>query len=166
MMSRTHRIFSGTSTFVVTSAVGLPLEVVAVASAGAAIGSGLPDDIEKPLHLPHREVSHYPSVQILVFGLIALAGATYLPEITYLIVGACASLALGCVMHSVADAMTVDPGGIRLLWPIRLRGYHLAPRRLRVRVGRKSFSEKLFLYVWVGFVIIYAYAHFSSLSYS
>jgi membrane-bound metal-dependent hydrolase YbcI (DUF457 family) len=86
-----------------------------------------------------------------------------MPEFAGLIVVMAASLALGCVMHSAADAMTVDKHGIQLLWPISRRGYHLLPWSMRVWVGTKSRSEKAFVAIWCGFVLIYAYAHFGSL---
>lgn len=168
MMAPTHKIVGGTTAFVVTTAVGLPVEFVVASSVGAAMGSSLPDDVEKLLHIrPHRQnLTHYPFAQLVFFALIAVAGAVYAPAFASLIAFACVSLAFACVMHSVADSLTVEKGGIRLLWPISRRGYHLMPWSMRIWVGSKSRSEKVFVVVWLLAVLIYTYAHFGSLIYA
>jgi membrane-bound metal-dependent hydrolase YbcI (DUF457 family) len=135
--------------------------VVATAVFAAAAGSCLPDDAERLIRGSHRRITHYPALQLAFFAALGAVGAHY-AEYDVLIVVAATSLALGCVMHSIADAMTVDRSGIRLLWPISRRGYHLLPWSWRVWVGSRSRSERLFVVIWCGFVLIYAYARFSN----
>jgi membrane-bound metal-dependent hydrolase YbcI (DUF457 family) len=159
MMYPTHRLVNGSSAFVATTAVGLPVYVVAVSVAGAVATTVAPDKIEKMLGVPHRRW-HLPSLYLVVFaGLYALA-MHYVVDQNGVIGVLCASAAFGCVMHMVADAMTVERHGIKLLWPISRRGYHLLPWSCRVWVGSKSRSERLFVVIWCGFVLIYAYARF------
>jgi membrane-bound metal-dependent hydrolase YbcI (DUF457 family) len=162
MMARTHRIVSGSSTFVATTAVGLPISVACVASSVAASASSWPDDVEKLklLRLKHRRQSHWPSVQAAVLGVPVVAAAIWLPVATLIVAGIAAGAWLGCVMHSVADSMTVDKHGIALLWPISRRGYHLLPRRMRVWVGSKSRSEWTFAACWCVFVLSYVYVRY------
>src|SRR4051812_37589724 len=141
MMGPTHALVGGSTAFVATSALGLPWEYVGVATVCSAATSSLPDDAEKWLRLPHRKTTHRPAVQIAFFGLLAVAASLAVPTFATLAVLLAAPLTLGCVMHSCADAMTVERHGIQLLWPISRRGYHLLPRFMRVWVGSKSRSE-------------------------
>jgi len=135
------------------------LGVVAVAAAS----SPAPDSIERRLKLKHRRKAHRPALQLTFIGIwtYALAMVMQPYPLVALVIGA--GLAIGCVMHSIADSMTVDREGIQLLWPLSRRGYHLLPWKLRVWVGTKSRSERLFVVVWMAFVLIYAYARFGSL---
>jgi membrane-bound metal-dependent hydrolase YbcI (DUF457 family) len=71
-------------------------------------------------------------------------------------------VAIGCLMHSIADSMTVDPRGIALLWPLKRRGVHLLPRWARVWVGSESLSEWAFAAVWIAFVLSYVYVRFGT----
>lgn len=137
--------------------------VVAASVVGAAATFDLPDRAEKILHVPHRRLTHWPSVQIGFFVACGLLATHYAPEFSWPIAVLAAAMALGCVVHSLADAMTVDKDGIQLAWPFSRRGYHLLPRSARVRVGTKSRSERVFRATWMLFVLIYAYAHFGSL---
>jgi hypothetical protein len=162
MMGPTHKLVGGSTAFVATTAVGAPAVVVVIAVISAVVASPMPDQAEKVLHLRHRRLTHRPSVQMAFFGAWGLAGSVLAPQFVGLIAVMAASLAAGCVMHSVADSMTVEKDGIQLLWPLSRRGYHLLPWSLRVWVGTKSRSEKLFVVVWCAFVLIYAYAHFRS----
>lgn len=162
MMGPTHKLVCGSTAFVATTAVGAPMLVVAASVVGAAATYDLPD-IDQKIGIPHRRLTHWPSVQIAFFAGCGLLAVRYAPEFSWLIAVMAASMAFGCVVHSLADAMTVDKDGIQLLWPFRRRGYHLLPWRLRVRVGTKSRSERWFLRVWMLLVLIYAYAHFGSL---
>jgi len=144
----------------------MPLIFAGATSVLAASTATFPDRAEKVLRIPeslHRKnPTHYPSTQILFFALLAVAGSIYLPQFTPWIVFACAGAAYGCVMHSVADAMTVEKHGIRLAWPISRRGYHLLPRWARVWVGSKSPSERLFVLVWMALVLLYVYLRYRS----
>lgn len=163
MMERTHGLVSGTSAFVATTAVGAPLVVVAASVVGATATKSWPDRAEKILHCQHRRLTHRPFVQICFFAAWGLLAVHYLPQFAVLIAVVASSMAFGCVMHSVADGMTVERNGIEFLWPISRRGYHLLPRFMRVWVGSKSRSERTFVAIWTGFVLIYAYAQFGSL---
>jgi membrane-bound metal-dependent hydrolase YbcI (DUF457 family) len=138
----------------------MPLVIVSVI--GAVAASPLPD-VDQKIGIPHRRVTHWPSMQIAFFAACAFAGAYLAPGFTQLIAVLTASMAFGCVMHSCADAMTVDKHGIQLLWPVSRRGYHLLPWSCRVWVGNKSASEKAFVAIWMAFVLIYAYARFGHL---
>jgi membrane-bound metal-dependent hydrolase YbcI (DUF457 family) len=100
-------------------------------------------------------------VQIAFFVLLVTAVVMAAPDWAGLASVIAASMAFGCLMHSVADGMTVHPDGIQYLWPFRRRGYHLLPWQLRVRVGSNSVSEWVFVVVWSAFVLIYTYALFS-----
>jgi membrane-bound metal-dependent hydrolase YbcI (DUF457 family) len=162
MMAATHRLVSGSTALVLTSVVGLPVAVAAPPPPGgvAALSASWPDDVEKPLRLPHRGPSHWPSVQAVVLALPVLAASVWLPVATAVVAALAAAAWLGCVAHSCADAMTVHPSGIKLLWPLRLRGYHLLPWRWRVRVGSRSRSEWIFFVVWSGIVLCYLYARY------
>lgn len=162
-MSQTHRLVGGSSAFVATSAVGVPWGYVCVAIACAAGASSMPDDAEKLLHFKHRKITHRPALQLAFFASLVAAAATWTPEYVALIAVGAAAMAFGCVMHSVADAMTVHPDGIQLLWPLSRRGYHLLPWSMRVWVGSKSTSERVFVAMWTAFVIIYSYARFGHL---
>lgn len=162
-MNQTHRLVGGSTAFVVTTAVGLPPEVVVGAMLGAVAGSSMPDDAEKTLHLPHRKITHWPAVQIATWAGIAALATSQLPRFALIIWCTAAFVVFGCVMHSVADAMTVERNGIKLLWPLSRRGYHLLPWSMRVWVGSKSVSERVFVALWSAFVLIYAYAHFGHL---
>lgn len=183
-MAPTHALIGGTTGFVVSTAaapaLGAPipfdLAVVAFAVALAAASSSIPDNLEKPPRwvvkrapklaklfpqLPHRTVTHWPALQLgviaaLTFALSLVSGVS-LGLVALAITG---PVALGCVMHSVADAMTIDPRGIQLLWPISRRGYHLTPRWARVRVATGSRSEWVFGVVWCLLVLTYTYARF------
>jgi membrane-bound metal-dependent hydrolase YbcI (DUF457 family) len=163
MMGPTHTVVGGSTAFVITSALGLPWGYVGIATTCAAMGSPLPDVDQKIKGLKHRTITHYPALQLGFFALVGLAATRYVDgydEIVWLVV---ASLTLGCVMHSCADAMTIHPRGIRLLWPISRRGYHLLPWSMRVKVASDSRSEAAFVAIWGLFVLIYAYAHFHQL---
>lgn len=161
MMSPTHHLIGASSAFIATTAVNAPMPVVVTAVIGSTMASSLPDVDQKIKFLPHRRLTHYPALQAAFFAALAAAVAAYAPELRAMIVLGAASLTFGCVMHSVADAMTVDPAGIRLLWPISRRGYHLLPWSLRVRVSSNFWgSERAFALIWCGFVLIYAYARF------
>jgi len=142
---------------------GLPLTFVTGASAVAAMSSPSPDRIEKIFHLEHRKITHRPAIQLAVIVAITYALAILMRPEPWpaLMIGA--GLAFGCVMHSVADAMTVEKDGIELAWPISRRGYHLLPWGMRVWVGRKSTSERVFVAVWVAFVLIFVYARYGNL---
>lgn len=174
----------------VTPALGAPapfdLAVVAFAVALAAASSSIPDNLEGPPRwlmkksiacrhrqrgdlwlykrwprVPHRTVTHWPALQLAVITaltfILSLVSGVPIAFVALAITG---PVALGCVMHSVADAMTVDPRGIQLLWPLSRRGYHLLPRSLRVWVGTKSRSEWAFVAVWCLVVLSYTYARF------
>jgi membrane-bound metal-dependent hydrolase YbcI (DUF457 family) len=169
MMKKTHRFVGGSTAFVVGTSVGLPIAVVVGVSALSAFASTFPDDVERPVRLkrltiwpglPHRQLTHYPVIQLLVVALLALLMIAASPfsggEVIYL----AGALAIAWVMHSVADAMTIDRRGIALLWPIRRRGYHLLPRPLRARVDTNSVSEKVFGVVWSAIVLCFIYARF------
>lgn len=160
MMSPTHHLVGGSTAFVATTALNAPTLVVAVAVAGATAASSLPDVDQRIKLLPHRGLTHYPILQIAFFAALGALAAAWAPEFRSIIVVLAMSMALGCVMHSVADAMTIERNGIRLLWPLSRRGYHLMPWSLRTRVGSESRSERVFVAVWVLAVLIYAYAHF------
>lgn len=148
--------------------MSVPIVIASVAVATAA--SSLPDDLERGiklgrrrvLKLDHRRVTHRPFVQALAaaalfYGLVSFCG----PEYTAYAAVVAGSLLFGCLMHSVADGMTVHPDGVQYFWPLSRRGYHLLPRFMRVWVGSRSRSERLFVVVWVLGVLIYAYARFS-----
>lgn len=160
MMAKTHRLVSGSTAFVATTAVGVPIYVCGAAAGVAALAASWPDDVEKMLHLRHRRESHYPSLQIGFFFVVAAAIIHFAAApVVPLEVGAGAAV-LGCVMHSVADSMTVEQHGIALLWPISRRGYHLLPRPMRVWVGSRSCSEWVFVACWCAFVLCYAYVRY------
>ena len=172
MMADTHKIIGGSSALVLGAAATLVtnapdyLEVLAVALVAptAAAASSIPDSAEKVLHLPHRKLTHYPSVQILMSALMAFAFIHYtsIPDLAVAMLAG--GVAFGCLMHSIADAMTIDRRGIALLWPFTRRGFHLMPYRMRVRVGSGSRSERVFAVAWsvlmVGIVLSYIYARF------
>jgi membrane-bound metal-dependent hydrolase YbcI (DUF457 family) len=162
MTGRTHRLASGSAAWVGVVAAGAPAYLAAGAAVVASLTASLPDDVEKPLHLPHRSVSHWPLVQLLVFALPVAAAAYWSPvrEAVLAVAALAAAGWLGCLFHSCADAMTVQASGIKLLWPISRRGYHLLPRRMRVRVGRDSRSEAVFFVVCSVIVLCFTYAHF------
>jgi membrane-bound metal-dependent hydrolase YbcI (DUF457 family) len=160
MTGRTHRLIGASGGFIAMSAVGLPIGVCIAAGGVVGATSSLPDQFEKVLHVKHRRLTHYPLLQIGLFAsiaaaMIALAAA---PEEPVLVLAGAA--ALGCVIHSVADSMTIDARGIALLWPISRRGYHLMPRPLRVEVGSKSRSEWVFAACWCAFVLCYVYVRY------
>lgn len=160
MTGPTHRLIGASSGFVVASVVGLPIVICAAAAGAAGATSSLPDQLEKWIRVRHRRLTHYPLLQVAFFfvaaaAIISLAAVPAVP--LEVIAGAAA---LGCVMHSVADSMTVDQHGIALLWPISRRGYHLMPRPLRVWVGSKSRSEWVFAACWCAFVLCYVYVRY------
>jgi membrane-bound metal-dependent hydrolase YbcI (DUF457 family) len=168
-MAKTHSLIGGTTGFVVSTAalpaLGAPsyldAAIVASAVALATASSSLPDSLEKWLHVKHRTVTHWPALQLFVLGVItASALLASKGQIGFYILAVTSPIALGCVMHSVADAMTIDPRGIQLLWPISRRGFHLTPRWARVRVATESRSEWVFGIVWCLIVLIYTYARF------
>lgn len=139
------------------------MPVVMAFAIGATAASKLPDIDQKIKWLRHRKETHRPLLQIAFFALLAALAISWAPEFRDLIILFAASMVFGCVMHSVADSMTVQKDGIELLWPLVRRGFHLAPWSLRVWVGRKSTSERVFCAIWLGFVLIYAYARFGHL---
>lgn len=170
-MGPTHRLVGGSSAFIASTGVGLPIPVVAASVVLAAATSSLPDDLERGiklgrrrvLKLAHRRVTHRPFVQALAaaalfYALVFFCG----PEFTLPIGVGAASLLYACLVHSLLDGMTVDPDGVQYFWPLSRRGYHVLPRFMRVWVGNKSRSEKVFIAVWVTGVLIYAYARFHS----
>jgi len=158
-MAKTHRLVSASTAFVVPCVAGAPVVLAAAAGTVAALTASLPDQVEKPLRLPHRTVSHYPLVQLGVFSLPVLAAWHWMAAAVVLVGPIAASAWFSCLMHSVADAMTVDPRGVRLLWPLK-RGFHVLPRRMRVRVSSKSTSEWVFFVVWSALVVCFIYARF------
>lgn len=166
-MAKTHRLVGGSTAFVAGVSVGFPLVVVAGVSVLAAAASTSPDDVERPVKikrltiwpgLPHRQITHYPVVQLSIVAVLALVMLSASPLDPVVVLYLTGALAVAWVMHSVADAMTIDRRGIALLWPIRRRGYHLLPRRLRARVGSSSLSEVVFCVVWTTFVLCFTYA--------
>jgi membrane-bound metal-dependent hydrolase YbcI (DUF457 family) len=174
MMARTHRLVGGSTAFVIGAGAGFPIALVGGVSLVAAAASTLPDSLEHPpklirkkmprlakrLSLPHRQITHYPVIQLSVTLLLAglLLSISPIPAVFVLYLAG--ALAIAFVMHSVADAMTIDPRGIALFWPIQRRGYHLLPRPLRARVDTSSPSEIVFSVVWSAFVLCFAYARF------
>jgi hypothetical protein len=168
-MGPTHRLVGGTTGFVVSTAAVPALDVPSYVSLGvvatavflAAAASSAPDNLEKLLRVKHRTVTHWPALQLAVVGVltVVVSIASGLP-VALVVLAITGPVALGCVMHSVTDAMTVDPRGIQLLWPLSRRGYHLLPRSLRVWVGTKSRSEWAFVVVWCLVVLSYTYARF------
>lgn len=163
MMAKTHRLVSGSTAFVATTAAGLPIYACGAAIGVAALASSWPDDVERPLCLDHRKWSHRPLVQGLVLSLPAVAAAIWLPAAALIVAATAVAAWIGCVAHSLADAMTVEQHGIQLLWPISRRGYHLLPRPLRVWVGSKSRSEWVFAACWCVFVLCYVYVRYRHL---
>lgn len=165
MMGPTHRLVGGTTGLVASSAAGLPVPVDLAVALIAGASSSIPDDLEKLLHLPHRRLTHYPVIQMAAIGILfgGLALLLKPPMSSLIVVGLAGSVALGCVMHSVVDSMTVDPRGIALFWPIKRRGVHLMPRSLRVWVASDSRSEMAFCVVWVSIVLCYLYVQFGYL---
>lgn len=163
MTGQTHRLIGGSTGFVISTAVGASMPVVAAISLIAFASSTAPDHLEKKIGLNHRRLTHYPAMQLVFIAALTYAIAMVMRPEPWPAVVIGAGLAVGCVMHSVADAMTVDKHGIQLLWPLSSRGYHLMPWSLRVWVGRKSTSERVFCVIWLGFVLIYAYARFGYL---
>jgi membrane-bound metal-dependent hydrolase YbcI (DUF457 family) len=160
MMGPTHKLVGGSTGFMAATSVGQPLIVGVLAGLLAGMSSSLPDDLEKFLKVQHRTITHYPSVQLAALGSLAglIIAVSAIPDVVVL--AFLGIVAIGCVMHSFADAMTVDPRGIALLWPIRRRGYHLLPRWARVWVGTKSRSEWAFVIVWSTIVLSYLYARY------
>jgi membrane-bound metal-dependent hydrolase YbcI (DUF457 family) len=116
MMGPTHKLVGGSTAFVATTAAGMPMTVVVGAVICATVASPMPDHAEKVFHLRHRRLTHRPSVQLAFFAVWGLAGVVLVPQFAGLIVVMAASLTVGCVMHSVADSMTVEKDGIQLLW--------------------------------------------------
>jgi membrane-bound metal-dependent hydrolase YbcI (DUF457 family) len=162
MMKPTHR-FVGTSTgLIAATAVGLPLELDATIAILAGASSSIPDDLEKLFRLPHRRLTHRPFVQLAVIGMICAAAVAAAAPLTWALAVA-SGVAVGCLAHSLADAMTVHPDGIQLLWPLSRRGYHVLPRFMRVWVGTRSRSEMAFLLVWSVIVLCYMYARYHQL---
>lgn len=177
MTGRNHRVLNAGTTFVALTAAGASLPLAAAGSTVSAAAARWPDLVEEPLGLPHRGPSHWPSVQALVLALPVIAAAIWLPVATIsltilahtitirlpiLICTAALAAAtwIGCVLHSVFDAMTVERGGIKLLWPFYWRGIHLMPRYLRVRVGRDRPSEWVFVALWCMIVLSYLYVRY------
>lgn len=159
------------------SAVGLPIGVCVVAGGVAGATSSLPDNMEIVLNFPqrrfrprwafkyfpsvsHRHLTHYPLLQIVFFAGVAAAIIHFAAAPAGFLEATAGAAALGCVMHSVADSMTVEQHGIALLWPINRRGYHLMPRPLRVWVGSKSRSEWVFVACWCALVLCYVYVRY------
>lgn len=160
MMGRTHSLVGGSTAFVATSAIGLPWPYVGIAVACAMATSSLPDIDQKVKFIPHRRLTHYPALQLAFFALVVFIVTIAAPGLAGLAAAIAIPMAFGCVVHSCADAMTVDRHGIALLWPISRRGFHLLPYSMRVSVGSKSRSEKVFVVVWMLVVLSYAYARF------
>jgi membrane-bound metal-dependent hydrolase YbcI (DUF457 family) len=162
MTGRTHRLVSGSTAWVGVVAVGAPAYLALGAAAVASLTASLPDVDQKVGWLPHRGPTHWPLVQLLVFALPVAAVAYWSPVRDLVVIAAALAAAgwLGCFVHSCADAMTVQPSGIQLLWPLSRRGYHLLPRSMRIRVGRDSRSEAVFFVVCSAIVLCFTYAHF------
>jgi membrane-bound metal-dependent hydrolase YbcI (DUF457 family) len=177
MMARTHRLVSGSTAFVATTAVGVPIGVCGVAAGVATLAASWPDDAEGLLNAPqhrfrprrlfkhfpvvsHRHLTHYPSLQVAFFAVVAAAIISFAAAPVDSLEVIAGAAAFGCVMHSVADSMTVEQHGIALLWPFSRRGVHLMPRPLRVWVGAKSRSEWVFVACWCAFVLCYLYVRY------
>ena len=161
MMGTTHRLVGGSTALVVSTAIGLPMPVDVAVAGVAAASSSIPDDLEKLLHLRHRRLTHYPLLQLAVISVLTAAVLEFVPAAPVgVVLAGAAAVALGCVVHSLADAMTVDPRGMALLWPFSRRGYHLLPHALRVRVDSKSASEWVFAALWTGIVLSYLYVRY------
>lgn len=159
-MTPTHRLVGGSTALAAGVAIGLPLSVVVGVSALTAYASSFPDDVERWFKLSHRQISHYPVIQVALASLLALLLLLKSPLSDAIAIYVAGALAFAWVMHSVADAMTIDRRGIALAWPIRRRGYHLLPRHLRAKVGRASASEYVFGVAWSAFVLCFLYARF------
>lgn len=162
MTGRTHVLIGATTPLAAGVTIGAPLVYVGAVSIISAAVSRLPDLAEKPLGrkkpiFKHRTITHYPALQIVLVIALAFA-ASVAGAPADVITAASVGAACGLVMHSVADAMTVDPSGIRLLWPISRRGYHVLPRSLRVWSDRRAASQWVFAAVWCLLVagLIYA----------
>lgn len=163
MMGPTHRLVGGTTGLVASSAAGLPIPAVVAVALIAGASSSLPDDLEKLLHLPHRRTTHYPILQLAAICGLAYVGLRFAAVPLLLVVGVTGPIALGCLMHSIVDSMTVDPRGVALFWPIYRRGVHLLPRWARIWVASDSRSEWAFCVVWVSIVLCYTYVQFGHL---
>jgi hypothetical protein len=174
-MEKTHWLVGGSTGFVAGVATGFPLTISAAVAATAAVSSSIPDRLEGPpawmihnhkwlsvFRLPHRKVTHWPALQVFVIGLITAGIISFSNAPNDMVLIFACGVAVGCLMHSIADAMTIHPSGIQLLWPISRRGYHLLPRALRVKVGTKSRSEWAFAVIWCLVVLSFTYAHFHS----
>lgn len=160
MTGPTHRLIGASSGFIAASVAGLSIGVCVAAGGVAGATSSLPDQLEKRIRARHRRLTHYPLLQIAFFAVVAAAIIHFAaaPVVPLEVIAGAA--AFGCVMHSVADSMTVEQHGIALLWPISHRGYHLMPRPLRVWVGSKSRSEWVFAACWCAFVLCYVYVRY------
>jgi membrane-bound metal-dependent hydrolase YbcI (DUF457 family) len=160
MMGPTHRLVGTTTGFVAATAVGLSVPVSAGVAVMSGLSSSVPDDLEKLLHVEHRTVTHRPALQLIVIAALAALASLVVPLALAVVLAG--SVAIGCVMHSAADAMTIDRRGIQLLWPIRRRGYHLLPPFMRASVGSKSISELAFSVAWCAIVISYLYVRYGN----
>lgn len=163
MMGSTHRFVGTTTGFVLPSAAGLPIVAVAAIALVAGAASSLPDDLERWLRLSHRRLTHRPVLQLAVIGGLAYLALHLAAAPTLIVLGLAGAVAIGCLMHSIADSMTVHPDGIELFWPVYRRGVHLLPRWARVWVDSDSRSEMTFCVVWTSIVLCYAYVQFGYL---
>lgn len=159
-MARTHALVGTTTGFVAATAVGVSVPVAAGVAVVAGASSSVPDDLEKLLHVDHRTVTHWPLLQVLVISALGFLASLVIPLVLAVVLAG--AVAIGCVMHSAADAMTIDRRGIALLWPISRRGYHLLPPFLRASVGSRSISELAFSVAWCAIVISYLYVRYGN----
>lgn len=145
MTGRTHKAIGVATATATCVAAHWPLLACVVTIYTARVVSPLPDKLEKPLRMEHREGTHW-----LITGFVAalLAGigvaevASLLAEapkgattaLTWLPSAVAAGVVIGWWMHSFADACTIDNGGIALFAPFVTRGFHLVPAAWRIRV--------------------------------
>jgi membrane-bound metal-dependent hydrolase YbcI (DUF457 family) len=160
MTGPTHRLIGASSGFIAASVVGLSIGACVAAGGAAGATSSLPDQLERYLRVRHRRLTHYPLLQVAFFAVVAAAIIHLAAAPVVFLEVIAGAAALGCVMHSVADSMTVEQHGIALLWPISRRGFHLMPRPMRVWVGSKSRSEWAFAACWCAFVLCYVYVRY------
>lgn len=142
MTGRTHRAIGVAATTATCAAAHWPLLACAVTIYAAHLASPLPDKLEKPLRLEHREGTHWLITGFIVALLagigiaeaMSLAPRGVATALPWLPSAVAVGSAIGWWMHSCADACTIDNGGIALLAPFVKRGFHLVPVSWRIRV--------------------------------
>lgn len=165
MTGKTHAACGLTTMAVITATHLSGIDIAghtyqpAIGLFSVVVGSYMPDiDIQRShmgkrhkivsKMLTHRGITHTLLIPTVLLIAMLAAASNNIPVLPELVLG----FNIGWVLHIVADLF--NKKGVPLFWPILRKKVHIA----RVLTG--SWQETLFLILWIGVNVLWAYSRF------